>query len=63
MLATMTTPDLLTTREVADRLGITPRHVARLGLAPAIKLPGRQGAALWDPAEVADLEREREAAA
>lgn len=57
----MHTPHLLTTREVADRLEVTPRHVARLGLVPAIKLPGARGAALYSPEDVAALETERDA--
>lgn len=60
----MTSPDLLTSAEVCERLGIDrstlSRWVAAETMTPAQKLPGLRGAFLFTPAEVervADLLR------
>lgn len=54
----------MATREVAEVLGITSQHVARLArtreLRAAIKLPGKTGPYLFDPR---DVERYRAARA
>lgn len=48
--------ELLTSSEVALRLGLTQNHVARMArlgtINPAMRLPGRRGAFLFDPATV-----------
>ena len=48
--------ELLTTSEVADKLGVDRSWVTRLvasgRLVPAMRLPGRTGALLFDPADV-----------
>lgn len=58
---------LLTTAEVAQRLGISPRTVTRmaragvnhdLALKPAETVPGGRGVLLFDPDDVARLEAE-----
>ena len=55
--------NLATTRDVADRLGISVRQVARLAgsgaLKPALKLEGVRGAMLFDPAAVEQYAKER----
>lgn len=47
---------LLSTREVSQRLNITPRHVTRLAKTPALpphtRVPGYRGALLFDPVTV-----------
>lgn len=47
---------LLSTREVAQCLNITPRHVTRLAKTPALPphtvVPGYRGALLFEPATV-----------
>ena len=57
--------DLESTRAVAARLGVTPRHVARLvasgRLVPAMKLDGETGPFLFDPQHVTAFLAEREA--
>lgn len=58
----MNSPALLTTREVAERLGVTPRHVTRMvpsKLKPAYTVPGYRGALLFSPDDVARLEQQR----
>ena len=55
-------PDqLLTTRDVADRLGVSPatvtRMVARGDLTPVFKLAGPRGAFLFRPADIDQLEQ------
>jgi excisionase family DNA binding protein len=57
-----TVPDqLLTTRDVADRLGVTPSTVSRLvargDLTPVFKLAGPRGAFLFRPADIDQLEQ------
>ncbi|NAZ17899.1 helix-turn-helix domain-containing protein [Glutamicibacter soli] len=51
--------ELIVTAEVAERLGVTPRHVSRLvdegKLAPVFKAPGIRGAYLFDRTEVEAL--------
>lgn len=58
---------LTSTREVAQRLGITVRSVARIvergELTPAAKAPGPRGAFMFDPTAVDELVAEREAGA
>lgn len=52
----------MTTREVADRLKITPRQVARLvpaKIKPAYTVPGATGPLLFDPKDVERLEADR----
>jgi excisionase family DNA binding protein len=55
MLGSMTA-ELQTTAQVAERLGLTPRTIARMvddgRITAATKLPGERGAYLFDPAEV-----------
>lgn len=54
--------DLLTSVETAERLGIDrgtlTRWVQAGRIAPAMKLPGKQGAALFDPADVEHIRAE-----
>lgn len=54
--------DLLATAEAAARLGITPRHVARLvldgKLTPAAKAPGIRGAYLFDRSQIEALAKD-----
>lgn len=57
----MSNIDLLTTRDVADALEVSPREVARRvergQLEPVVKLPGLRGAYLFNPdAVLADRE-------
>lgn len=56
----------MTTAEVADLLGYTPRHVARLaasGDLPAVHLPGgRSGVYAYDRAEIEALAAARKEA-
>lgn len=51
---------LLTTSEVANKIGKTPRDVARLVtsglLQPAFKAPGLRGAMFFSPSEVEHLQ-------
>lgn len=58
---------LLTTRQAADALGVTPRQVARMVedgvIAPAAKGPGSRGAFLFDPDVVELLRKDRELSA
>jgi excisionase family DNA binding protein len=63
ILPVMTTaPGLLTTRQVAERLGVDPRTVHRMAddgrLAYVAKLEGATGAYVFDPAVVDDAARE-----
>lgn len=55
--------ELLSTRDVARRLGVTPQQVARLvrtgGLEVAARGPGVRGPMLFDPEVVAKVEAER----
>jgi len=55
----MSNSGLVTTRHVADRLGVTPRQVARLvergELTPVVKAPGPTGAFMFNADEVDDL--------
>lgn len=55
----MTSSRLLTSTEVAERLGIARQtvawRVARGQLTPAQKLPGRNGAYLFDPEQIEAL--------
>ena len=55
--------DVLPSVEVASKLGLTRAGLTRLvqrgGLTPVVKLPGRTGAYLFDPDEVAALAAER----
>lgn len=57
-------PDLMTTREVADAFGVTTREIARRversALEPAVKLRGLRGAFLFNRADIAALTSERE---
>jgi hypothetical protein len=50
---------MLSTRDVADRLKMTPsgvsRMVARGELTPALQMPGKRGAFLFDERKVAKL--------
>lgn len=62
----MNTP--ITTAEACRRLGFKDRssltrYVAEGRIAPVMKLEGRTGAYLFDPAEVDRFKTEREAAA
>lgn len=45
--------ELIATSTAAELLGVTPRHITRLvdrgALVPALKLPGKTGAYLFDP--------------
>lgn len=56
----MSTPRLLSTREVARRLSVDTRTVHRMvksgRLTPALKVPGYRGALLFDPDVVPELE-------
>lgn len=55
--------ELLTSTEVAEQLGLTKWHVARMArtgrLASAMQLPGTRGAYLFDPATVRAFAAER----
>lgn len=55
--------DTLTTAEVASRLGVTPSAVSlmvkRGDLHPALKLPGKRGAFVFEEEAIAALELER----
>lgn len=57
--------NLLTSQDVRDRLGCSVRTVHRLVLAgalsPALKLPGPNGAFLFDPDDVDRIASERAA--
>lgn len=56
------TDGLLSTTEVAQRLGVDRRTVTRMvpsRLAPAVQAPGRRGAYLFEPAAVEALAAER----
>ena len=61
----MSKPRLLAAAEVAARLQVSPRTVARYAeqgrLKPAMRLPGLRGALLFDPADVERLARMRAA--
>lgn len=63
----MSRPSLVSTRAVADRLGVTPRTVARWveagTLTPAAQAPGPFGAYLFDAEQVEDLAEARTAEA
>lgn len=56
----MTKPTLLTTPQVAERLGVSIDTVQRLArggvLRPEIKFPGLRGASLFHPDEIARYE-------
>ncbi|MGP4975834.1 helix-turn-helix transcriptional regulator [Brachybacterium tyrofermentans] len=62
----MTSSKLLTSSEVAERLGISRQtvawRVARGQLAPAQQLPGRSGAYLFDADQIAALAADHAAA-
>ena len=51
---------LISTAEAAQILELTPRQVLRI-MEPALKLPGRTGAALYDRSTVEALAKERAA--
>lgn len=57
--------ELLSTRDVAHRLGVTPQQVARLvragGLEVAARGPGVRGPLLFDPEVVEKVVAERTA--
>lgn len=59
----MTTPEYLTTAEVAERLKVPVstlnRWVAEDRIAPAFSAPGPKGARFFDPADVDQLVEER----
>lgn len=58
----MNTCELLTTRQVVERLGIHPRTVHRLvqrGQLDAVRLPGYKGPLLFAPADVNALKEKR----
>lgn len=61
----MTSSQLLTSTEVAERLGIARQtvawRVARDQLTPVQKLPGRNGAYLFDAEQIEALAAERTA--
>ena len=61
----MTETQLLTSPQVASRLGVSIRTVHRLAdsgaLMPALKLPGPTGAYLFRPDDVEQIERARAA--
>ena len=63
-MTTPTPPDLIGSAEVCERLGIDrstlSRWVAAGKITPALKLPGRRGAFLFDPA-IADPRQREEA--
>lgn len=48
--------ELITTAQVAERLGKTPRTVQRMvasgALVPAATFPGKTGANLFDPSDI-----------
>ena len=52
---------LLTTREVADELGVTPQTVAKWvfagRLTPALRGPGLRGSMFFDPSDIDALRR------
>lgn len=52
----MFTDELLTTAQVAVKLGVTPRTVARMvergELTPVTQAPGLRGARFFDPADL-----------
>jgi excisionase family DNA binding protein len=52
--------NLLTTRQVADRLGVTVSTVSRWAkfgdITVAARLPGKRGQMLFDPVDVAKFE-------
>lgn len=58
--------NLITTSDVRDLLGCSVRTVHRLvasgDLAPALKLPGPNGAFLFDPEAVENYKAQRDAA-
>jgi len=60
----MSTPQLMTSAKAAASLGVSQRHVSRLVIAekltPAFTMEGRNGAHLFDPAEVQRYKTERE---
>ncbi len=62
----MTATDLMTAAQAAEVLRCTPRTVARMAedgrLTPALKLPGKVGAYLFEPAEVARVKAEQDKA-
>lgn len=61
----MPSPKLMTTREAAECLEVTPRQVARLvpaKLTPAYTLPGPRGAHMFESADVEQLAKERKSA-
>jgi excisionase family DNA binding protein len=61
-----TTPRLLTTKQVADRLGVDPRTVHRMaddGRLPCVaKLEGSTGAYVFDPDVIDGVARQRQEA-
>lgn len=57
----MTTAELWTTTQAANRLNITPGRLRSLtaaaGIQPAARQPGRQGQNLWRPADIDSIPR------
>jgi predicted site-specific integrase-resolvase len=60
------TSNLIGSAEVATRLGVDRATLSRWvkagRLEPVVQLPGRTGAMLFDPADVARLARQKDAA-
>lgn len=58
----MSNVDFLTTADVADRLGVSVRQVARMvdsgALRPAVKLPGLRGPFLFSEATISAAQAE-----
>ena len=65
MVKHMSKSGLIPTRDVADLLGVTPRHVARLVeaglLEPVVRMPGVRGALLFHEDDVQSLFEARQA--
>lgn len=58
---------MLTTKEAADKLGVSTRTVQRMAddgtLSPIVRYPGQTGPLLFDEADVERVRKSREAAA
>lgn len=54
--------ETLTSRQAAERLGVNVqkfhRLVAAKDIQPALRAPGKRGAAFWDPADIERLRDE-----